>query len=282
MTRVTDHPRLLTAGAALLAALGLAALSGCRGDREDAPPRQFFPDMDDAPKWKPQSRSDFFADGRTMRQPVPGAVPYGRVAFVSQDEWAQPWMTQRQELLRDDRAVVTGTNADGSYVARIPIAVTPELITAGAQNFNIYCAACHGYEGDGQGMVGRQWAAPVPSYHSPQYSDPNVETGRDGYIFHVARNGVRTMPGYAHAVSEREAWGVVAYIRVLQQSRRGTISDIPEAQQPDLLRSRPLPPVPANAAPAGGTPAPASPPAPAPGGTPATPTAPTAPTGGAK
>ena len=39
--------------AAMLAVAG-AALPGCRGDRSDKRPRQFFPDMDDSPKWKPQ------------------------------------------------------------------------------------------------------------------------------------------------------------------------------------------------------------------------------------
>ncbi|HZW07030.1 MAG TPA: hypothetical protein VFF65_07890, partial [Phycisphaerales bacterium] len=56
---------VLTAGA-----LALAAASGCRGDRSDSRPRQFFPDMDDSPKFKPQTATPFFADGRAMRQPV--------------------------------------------------------------------------------------------------------------------------------------------------------------------------------------------------------------------
>src|ERR1051326_5782606 len=62
-----------------LAALGaLAAISlstaGCRDERSDEPPHQFLPDMDDSPKFKPQTETEFFADGRAMRPAVKGAV----------------------------------------------------------------------------------------------------------------------------------------------------------------------------------------------------------------
>ncbi len=58
------------------------------------PPRQFLPDMDDSPKWKPQTQSEFYSDGRAMRQPVAGTVPFGqntdasdpgRVTYLKED-----------------------------------------------------------------------------------------------------------------------------------------------------------------------------------------------------
>src|SRR4051794_16105759 len=54
------------------------ALPACRGERTEKPPHQFFQGMEDQPKWRPQSKSEFFADGRTMRPVVPGTVPFGR------------------------------------------------------------------------------------------------------------------------------------------------------------------------------------------------------------
>ena len=56
--------------AMMIACSALMALGGCRGGRDDNTPRQFFPDLDDQMKWKPQGESDFFADGRMMRKPV--------------------------------------------------------------------------------------------------------------------------------------------------------------------------------------------------------------------
>lgn len=233
-----------------VAVLALAALPGCRGDREDKPPRQFFPDLDDQPKWKSQSQSDFFADGRTMRPTVPGTVAFSRVGPISEDDWAEPWQIERQELLRDDPLLFEGTIADGTYANMMPVEVTADLIKRGEERFNIFCAACHGYTGDGKGMVGQQWSYPLPNFHDPKYIDTTINQGKDGYMFHVIRYGIaganpgeaNKMPGYAHAVNVQDAWAVVAYIRTLQASYSGSLADVPEARRQELERSRPSAP----------------------------------------
>lgn len=244
--------RMLCAGCACLA---VAALSGCRGDRSDNPPRQILPDMDDSPKWKPQSESAFFADGRTMRPAVEGAVAFGRfdfdpVAFEAKyghEDWATPLIDSRKDLLREDDAFYRGVDAQGDFLNTIPpsVEVTRDLILRGQSRFNIYCSACHGYLGDGRGMVGDRWVARPPSYHQDKYRDSAQRTGKDGYIFDVARNGMfdamgaQKMPGYAHALSERDAWAVVAYIRALQASRTTIDSDqVPQDVRQDLLTQR--------------------------------------------
>src|SRR5579862_6726173 len=89
--------------AAILAVL-VGTLPGCRGDREDKPPHQFIPDMDDSPKFKPQTESPFFADGRAMRQPVEGTVAFGRRDFDidrTDAPWAKPYKTERDDLIKD-------------------------------------------------------------------------------------------------------------------------------------------------------------------------------------
>ncbi|MBL8964159.1 MAG: cytochrome c [Phycisphaeraceae bacterium] len=262
-----------TWGAARLAAVALATaavMAGCRGGRSDNPPREFFPDLDNQMKWKPQDGSGFFADGRTMRRPVAGSVPYGRVNFYvgeadleGSKPWARRWMEEREDFLKADDAVYTGKNGSGEYLDRIPMAVTRPMLDLGRQQYNIYCSVCHGYLGDGQGMVGKNWSAPLPSFHDPKYSPGATEeytdeatrqtrtrparTGQDGYLFSVAREGVwdvqgnNKMPGYGHALSERESWAVVAYIRALRESRGVKIDDpsIPRGQRDALVRGRP-------------------------------------------
>jgi mono/diheme cytochrome c family protein len=267
----------------LLAVCGVATLLGplgCHGDREDKPPRQFFPDMDDQPKWKPQEKTGFYADGRTMRKPVPGTVPFGRNEFVrdpAQDPWAKDFMELRDDVLKEDKALYLGLNEDGkTYVEKIPMKVTMELVKRGQNRFNIYCSVCHGYMGDGKGTVGEYFTVHPANFHDKKYMvfDPTIPDPltRDGYVFHTAREGVRSMPGYAHALTERDTWAVVAYIRALQASQVGTIDDVPEAQrravEQEFLNEAP-PPSPSAPAPA--APGPASQ---APGTTP--------PTGGSK
>lgn len=250
------HARNITLLA--LAAVAAGALGGCRGERTAERPRQFFPGMDDQPKYRPQSESEFFADGRSMREPIAGTVAFG-ARPDDRDDWAAP-SRGRAEFLREDDRVYLGVDDAGEYVERAPIASllglpngqapTPEqvrdLIERGRDRFTIYCTPCHGGTGDGKGMVGAQWAYALPNFHDPKYL-PGGELGRDGYIFHVIRNGLANAPGaepalrmpaYGERIGPRDAWAVVLYLRALQETRRGEMADVPESLRRDLIRSR--------------------------------------------
>lgn len=216
-----------------LALLG-AVMGGCRGDRGNEPPRQFFPDMDHQPKIKAQSESEFFEDGQAQRQPVPGTVSFGPSSVLPDDgentEWASMRTGQRDTTLKDDETyyfgLVEGSAASETprYVERMPVQITEEMIAVGAEQFNIYCAACHGYDALGidSGTVGRLMNVRPVNLLEERYRDREGEFGSDGYMFHVIREGLwspdgtNRMPSYGHAVDEREAWAIVAYIRVLQ------------------------------------------------------------------
>lgn len=230
----------------------LAALAGCRGDRAEKPPRQFFPDMDDSPKFKAQTEAEFFADGRSMRPAVPGTVAFSRVSFDpaanANEPWATPFLTQRAMLVRDDKGFFEGMDAGGDFLLKMPasVPVSRDLIMRGQERFNIYCSACHGFAGDGKGMVGRRWSTGVvPSFHDPKYSDPAQRTGKDGYLFSTILHGVPDpaggfpkMPPYGQSITEPDAWAIVAYIRVLQEWQGGKISEVPAAEREGLIKAR--------------------------------------------
>lgn len=227
--------RLLTT----LALLSLAALGGCRGDREDAPPREFFPDLDTQLKWTPQGGSEMFEDGRTMRQPPVGAVPFGRRATMSDAAWANPWTSERDRFLKDDPAFFegsTGRDAAGNlvFIEKIPASVTVDkaLLLRGQERFNIYCSVCHGYLGDGKGPVGVQFSPAAADLNNPAFLVAGAPQTRDGYIYNIIRHGKPkpdgsggfTMPAYGHAMSEVDSWAIVAYVRALQASRSASLS----------------------------------------------------------
>lgn len=256
---------------ASLGAIVVGANVGCRGERTDKRPRQFFPGMDDQPKYKAQAQSHFFADGRTMRQPVAGTVPFGRRAALDYGDTTEMLASstlavalERQDLLREDDRVYKGVNPDGSYLLQAPIraldglnedepidpAVVRRLVERGQDRFNIFCMVCHGKLGDGKGMVGVRWAYPLPNFHDPVYQ-PGATKGQDGYIFHVIRNGVANQPGakpalrmpsYAGQINERDAWAIVLYFRALQESWKGSIDQVPEPERAKLLADRPATP----------------------------------------
>jgi len=254
-----DHRRIGTVLLAMALAGGAMLLGGCRGDTSDAPPRRFFPDMDYQPKYMPQAESRFFRDyvvpegevdagrqyGRTAREPVAGTVPFGKHPVVDRitvmtdgvAEVMDP-ADERRWLAMNEPRVFTGREADGSYVERIPIPVTDELMALGKKNWDIYCIVCHGGTGVGgndAGMVGLRWQYAIPNLHSDQYKPgAGGEEAMEGYQFHIIRNGLRNtgpgleyrMPPYGHNIDTEEAWAVVAYLRALQLARRAN---------PDLL-----------------------------------------------
>ncbi len=255
--------QLLTGLALLGAALAIAApMSGCRGDRTDARPRRILPDMDKQPKWKPQSETEFFAlqDGssRTQRVPEAGTIAFGRRSFdpatYGAEAWAAGYMTERSSFLADDDAFFRGREPGGGpddFLDVMPVEVTPEMLALGREKFNINCVACHGYVGDGQGMVAKAGMTPIPAnFHDPKYTDRSQRTAKDGYIYDVVRNGLwneitgaNRMPAYGHNVTPEETWAIIAYIRALQASQSMAIDSpaIPESARAELLRRRPEP-----------------------------------------
>jgi mono/diheme cytochrome c family protein len=159
-------------------------------------------DMQDQPKYRPQRPSQFFADGRSERQPVEGTVARGAID--------------------DDTAFYEGKDAAGKDVTEFPIAVNKEVIVRGQQRFDIYCSPCHGRIGNGLGMIVRRGFKQPPSYHIDRLRDAPV-----GHFYDVISNGYGAMLNYAAQVQPRDRWAIVAYIRALQYSENANINDLP-------------------------------------------------------
>jgi mono/diheme cytochrome c family protein len=220
---VLRHLGVAGLSAGLLLAMAVAG-AGCRGQTSDKPPRQFLPDLDDQMRWNPQYETEFFADGRVMRPLVPGTVPYGRWDGTDRGQaWGERFRLERAAFLAEDDRLFRGKDESGEYVETIPMPVDRDMVTLGREKFDIYCSACHGYMGDGKGLVGERWAYPLPNFHDEKYKDRSQQTGKDGYMFETLRNGLvepntgaRLMPAYDRAIDPYEAWAVVSYIRALQ------------------------------------------------------------------
>lgn len=136
----TNGYTLLLAGA--LAMVAGAGMTGCRGERSDAPPRQFLPDMDDTKGWTPQDQSAFFTDNRTMRPRVQNTVAYGESntvgavptdaagnpdwdAIMGMPEWDRRAVLDRLDALADNDAYYRGVSGydDGEpvYAGFMPV-----------------------------------------------------------------------------------------------------------------------------------------------------------------
>lgn len=181
-----------------------SALTGC-GLRPsgNTTPLQVHPDMDSQPKFKAQSASTFFADGRANRPAVPGTIAQGH--------------------LNEDDAMATGKDASGNLI-RNPMPVTEALLKRGQERFNINCAACHGRLGDGNGAVKtRSYGALAPA----NLNDTRLREIADGHIFDVITNGIRTMQPLGGNIPVEDRWAITAYVRALQRSQYANIKDVP-------------------------------------------------------
>jgi hypothetical protein len=187
---------VLVLGSALL-------LSGCRLD------------MHVQPRYNPYDPSSFFADGRSERPPVPGTVARNEVV-------AGP-----------EEVVVTGMLA-GKEVEAFPFPVTRAVLERGRERYNVFCTPCHGWTGDGDGMIVQRGFQRPPSYHIDRLRQAPV-----GHYFSVITNGFGAMYPYGYRIRPRDRWAIIAYIRALQLARQGTIDDVPAAERSQLLSEAP-------------------------------------------
>ena len=211
---------------------GLIALA--RSRPSSAPPIHPIQDMFRQPKFRPQRENAMFADGRAMR-------PLAANVEATTDLLVSDKLTPKDAA--DDQRIRQGTEqpADGKtrFVARIPLPVTMELVERGRERFDIYCAACHGYGGYGDGTVSRRaaemqtagsadaagWVAPT-NYHSDDLRGRPV-----GHLYNTIANGIRTMPAYGKQISIVDRWAIVAYVKALQRSQNAKAEDVPENQR---------------------------------------------------
>ncbi len=210
----------------------------------------FFKDMESQAKFKSQTTTDLFADGRAMRTAVPYTIARGGLkdniqlhygvndlesltgasmaSLLPESDTPFRLIADTQEEEGSDAAPAEQEiNAD--WVTEFPIDVTEETMQRGRERFDIYCSTCHGLGGDGDGLVTKRamdlgqttWAQPV-SLHAEAVTVQPV-----GKIYNTITNGIRKMPGYRSQISVEDRWAIVLYVQALQRSRAATEGDIP-------------------------------------------------------
>ncbi|MGC4093657.1 MAG: DUF3341 domain-containing protein [Polyangiaceae bacterium] len=192
---------ILTAAAAV--PFALAAKARFSTSRETR--IHLIQDMDAQPKYKAQRRNPFFADTRAQREQVAGTVAVGEA--------------------REDDAFYRG-KLGPEFVRAFPtqVPLSQASIERGQQRFGIYCTPCHGFAGEGNGMVanraerlattgmgkGMAWVPPTNINQDYLRQQPV------GQLFDSITNGVRNMPGYGAQISTEDRWAIVMYLRALQ------------------------------------------------------------------
>ena len=227
-----------------------------------APRLHVVPDMDWQHKEKTQVLSPvmengdyLFTDERAMRTPVIGSVARGQLELDSemyrgvkkdykpdsaaisaksnvrlvsaslQDEDERRHKEEGKEKGSDGEAAAEDVSM---WLTEFPEGVTVDqaFVERGQQRFNIYCSACHGYDGNGNGLVNQramalgangqaQWTAAKSMHDATVKDDAKNPLGR---IFDTITNGRNTMGPYGAQIPTEDRWAIVAYVKALQQT----------------------------------------------------------------
>ena len=121
---------------------------------------------------------------------------------------AEPsWIEAR--LARHARRIATPANAKET---KNPFPVTDASLSEAREHFVEHCAMCHGIDGRGQTVIGRNLYPKVPPM-----TDADTQQLTDGELFYIISNGVRFtgMPAWGGEDSPESIWALVAFIRRL-------------------------------------------------------------------
>lgn len=204
---------VVTCAAVVPVALAVKA----RHSVSDKPRIHIIQDMDSQPKYKAQRENTIFADGRADREALPGTVAVGH--------------------LNEDDHFFRG-RAGGGWARTFPaqVELTEATMARGKQRFGIYCTPCHGVGGLGDGVVHKR-AEGLAQGGWIQPSNVTQEYLRNmpvGELYNTIANGVRNMPAYGAQIAPEDRWAIVVYLRALQRSQAGTLTDVPESERSSL------------------------------------------------
>ena len=203
--------------------------------------------MQDQPRMKPLRSTTFFRDGLSSRPPVAGTVPRGflradKEFFTgkksgSQSATQSQTTTQSQSTPQGQSATGQGTTALSQGAAPqgaaaypddvevFPLQVTHDVIRRGKERYEVFCSACHGMTGYGDGMIVRRGFRRAASFHSDALRQAPV-----GHYFDAITNGWGAMPSYATQIPVQDRWAIVAYIRALQLSQQNAAAQSAPSQ----------------------------------------------------
>ena len=220
-------------------------------------------DMQDQPKYKYYRAGDkkFFADGASSRPLVEGTVPRRAGEYRDRQDYfytgkspgpaagggaaAAPNMTAGASggALGGAGTLVVGNTAGGVPGAResaangapddFPFDIDEAALRRGRERFQIFCSACHGMSGEGDGMIVRRGFRKPPSFYDDRLQE-NVTPA--AHFFDVITNGWGAMPDYSAQIPPEDRWKIIAYLRVLQLSRKLKVGDLSPEEQ-DRVRS---------------------------------------------
>ena len=153
----------------------------------------YFPDMYYSHAFEAYSSSPEFSDSIRMMKPVEGTVPRGMIPY-------QYGARSFEEQQRAGRELVNPMKAEETVLQR------------GKEQYEVFCAICHGPGGKGDGHLYTSKLYPVqPTSLRGDY----VQNKPDGEIFHVITQGSISglMGSHGSQIKPEDRWRIVTYVK---------------------------------------------------------------------
>lgn len=98
----------------------------------------------------------------------------------------------------------------GVDTIKSPIGTSPNIIAKGEELYNLYCFACHGDSGHGDGPAGGGMSVMPANFHDPKFLKQ-----KEGTVFWKLTNGKGNMPPFKQILKDDQRWQLVAYLKEL-------------------------------------------------------------------
>ena len=164
------------------------------------PGYEYMPNMYRSASYETYSENPLFNNNSTARQPVEGTIARGFMPF-NYDGSLDDYLRAGQEL-------------------KNPLDVSSENLEKGEALYVMFCAHCHGQNGDGQGSITHPLYSGVPSYSDNlliRRSGTTMLDLEDGHIYHAITYGLNAMGPHASQISSEERWKIIMYVNELQK-----------------------------------------------------------------
>lgn len=200
--------------------------------------------MAEQPSYQSFQPASFFEDNRSARPLVEGTVPRGHLHadshfYRGKKSYTNKWTYAAgvvTSLGFNPFASVTWARTTDPVVETFPFRKVAKkldlqdgskkeqihlVLQRGRERYDIFCSACHGLAGKGDGMVVQRGYSTPPSYHIPR-----LRVAPLGHFYRVITNGYGAMPAHDTLIPPEDRWAIVAYVRALQRSQNSTLEDV--------------------------------------------------------
>jgi mono/diheme cytochrome c family protein len=222
----------------VFALIPFAVIAKARASKSTEPHYHVFSDMDYQDKAKSDAAFDLFPDGRANRGEIPGTIARGQLR--AEDDLYRGLASvdpadTRSCLSRQVDKTGAADDLSCEWIEGLPAAIKVDraFVERGRSRYDIYCAPCHGYDGQGKGAVPQRWAALGNSWEARNLVQAGgvVVKMPNGQLFNTISNGFNTMMGYSAQIPVQDRWAVVLYVRALQRAQNAQLEDDPEFLQ---------------------------------------------------